>query len=43
MEIVLPEAENKILMEEKTLGLGEVQYETFVYAIKRYSYKGSPL
>lgn len=42
-EKVLPDVETKILFQEKSLGLGEVYYEKFIYAIKRYSYKGSPL
>jgi hypothetical protein len=43
LEKVLPDVENILTKEEREIGLHKISYETFVYAVKRYSYKGTPL
>jgi hypothetical protein len=32
-----------LIKQEKQLRLSKIEYEQFVYLIKRYSYKGTPL
>lgn len=39
----LPELETYFMPQEKAVGLHKLKYEKFVYLIKRYSYKGTPL
>lgn len=39
----LPELETYFMAQEKAVGLNKIDYERFVYLIKRYSYKGTPL
>lgn len=40
---MLSELETYLTAQEKELGISKVDYEQFVYLIKRYSYKGTPL
>eukprot|EP00347_Sterkiella_histriomuscorum_P012116 403369833 len=40
---MLPELETYFMSQERSVGLQKCQYDQFVYLIKRYSYKGTPL
>ena len=40
---MMPELETYFMAQERSLGLNKTDYEQFVYLIKRYSYKGTPL